>query len=80
VDTPGFSEVGLWGIDPAELDSCFPEFRPFLGECRYADCRHRTEPGCRVRDAVAAGDVARDRWESYLVLLEELENEPEEWE
>jgi ribosome biogenesis GTPase len=80
VDTPGFSEVGLWGIDPAELDSCFPEFRPFLGECRYADCRHRTEPGCRVRDAVAADDVARDRWESYLVLLEELENEPEEWE
>jgi ribosome biogenesis GTPase / thiamine phosphate phosphatase len=80
VDTPGFSEVGLWGIDPAELDSCFPEFRPFLGECRYADCRHRTEPGCRVRDAVAAGAVARDRWESYLILLEELENEPEEWE
>jgi ribosome biogenesis GTPase len=80
VDTPGFSEVGLWGIDPGELDSCFPEFRPFLGECRYADCRHRTEPGCRVRDAVAAGAIARDRWESYLVLLEELENEPEEWE
>jgi len=80
VDTPGFSEVGLWGIDPGELDSCFPEFRPFLGDCRYADCRHRTEPGCRVRDAVAAGAVARDRWESYLVLLEELENEPEEWE
>lgn len=80
VDTPGFSEVGLWGIDPAELDSCFPEFRPFLGECRYADCRHRTEPGCRIRDAVAAGAVARDRWDSYLILLEELENEPEEWE
>jgi ribosome biogenesis GTPase / thiamine phosphate phosphatase len=80
VDTPGFSEVGLWGIDPGQLDSCFPEFRPFLGECRYADCRHRSEPGCRVRDGVAAGAIARDRWESYLVLLEELENEPEEWE
>lgn len=80
VDTPGFSEVGLWGIDPGQLDSCFPEFRPFLGECRYADCRHRSEPGCGVRDAVAAGTIARDRWESYLVLLEELENEPEEWE
>ena len=52
VDTPGFSEVGLWGIDPGELDTCFPEFRPFLGDCRYADCRHRTEPGCRVREAV----------------------------
>ena len=80
VDTPGFSEVGLWGIDPGELDSCFPEFRPVLGQCRYADCRHRTEPGCRVREAVEAGRVARDRWESYLVLLEELESAPAEWE
>ena len=80
VDTPGFSEVGLWGIDPGELDTCFPEFRPFLGDCRYADCRHRTEPGCRVREALDGGAIARDRWESYLVLLEELESAPEEWE
>jgi ribosome biogenesis GTPase / thiamine phosphate phosphatase len=80
VDTPGFSEVGLWGIDPAELASCFPEFRPFLGNCRYGDCRHRTEPGCRVREALEGGAIARDRYESYLVLLEELESAPEEWE
>lgn len=80
VDTPGFSEVGLWGIDPGQLDTCFPEFRPFLNDCRYADCRHRTEPGCRVRDGVEAGAIARDRWESYLVLLAELEGAPEEWE
>jgi ribosome biogenesis GTPase len=80
VDTPGFSEVGLWGIDPGQLDTCFPEFRPFLNDCRYADCRHRTEPGCRVRDGVEAGAIARDRWDSYLVLLAELETAPEEWE
>jgi ribosome biogenesis GTPase len=80
VDTPGFSEVGLWGIDPGQLDTCFPEFRPFLNDCRYADCRHRTEPGCRVREGVDAGAIARDRWESYLVLLAELESEPAEWE
>ena len=80
VDTPGFSEVGLWGIDPGQLDTCFPEFRPFLNDCRYADCRHRTEPGCRVRDGVDAGAILRDRWESYLVLLSELESQPAEWE
>jgi ribosome biogenesis GTPase len=80
VDTPGFSEVGLWGIDPGQLDTCFPEFRPFLNDCRYADCRHRSEPGCRVRDSVDAGAIARDRWESYLALLAELESEPAEWE
>ncbi len=80
VDTPGFSEVGLWGVVPRELPTCFPEMRPFIGNCRYADCRHITEPGCRVREAVENGVVRRDRWESYQVLLEELESAPEEWE
>jgi ribosome biogenesis GTPase len=80
VDTPGFSEVGLWGIDPKQLDSCFPDFRPYIGECRYADCRHRSEPGCRIRAAVTEGAIAADRLVSYLVLLEELETAPEDWE
>jgi ribosome biogenesis GTPase / thiamine phosphate phosphatase len=80
VDTPGFSEIGMWGIDPRELADCFPDFRPFLGDCRYADCRHRSEPGCRVREAMEGGAIAPDRWESYLALLQELEEQPEEWE
>jgi ribosome biogenesis GTPase / thiamine phosphate phosphatase len=80
VDTPGFSEVGLWGVDPRELDTCFPEFRPFLGQCRYADCKHRSEPGCEVRAAIEQGAIAADRWQSYLVLLDELETAPAAWE
>jgi ribosome biogenesis GTPase len=80
VDTPGFSEVGLWGIDPRELASCFPEMRPMLGECRFQDCRHRTEPGCAIRAAVERGEIAADRLESYHVLLRELEGAPREWE
>jgi ribosome biogenesis GTPase / thiamine phosphate phosphatase len=80
VDTPGFSEVGLWGVDPGQLDSCFPEFRPWLAQCRYADCRHRTEPGCRMREALERGEIDPSRYDSYLVLLEELESAPEHWE
>ena len=80
VDTPGFSEVGLWGVVPRELPTCFPEMRPFIGNCRYADCRHMTEPGCQVRAAVESGEIRADRWESYRILLEELESAPEEWE
>jgi ribosome biogenesis GTPase / thiamine phosphate phosphatase len=80
VDTPGFSEVGMWGVDPRSLADSFPDFRPFLGDCRYADCRHRREPGCKVRAALEGGAIAADRYESYLRLLEELEAQPEEWE
>jgi ribosome biogenesis GTPase / thiamine phosphate phosphatase len=80
VDTPGFSEVGLWGIEPRELASCFPEMRRFIGECRYGDCRHMSEPGCRIGAAASAGEIQGDRLESYRVLLEELESAPAEWE
>ena len=80
VDTPGFSEVGMWGVEPRSLPDCFPDFRPFLGDCRYADCRHRSEPGCRILEAVEGGAIARDRYASYVVLLQELEEQPEEWE
>jgi ribosome biogenesis GTPase / thiamine phosphate phosphatase len=80
MDTPGFSEVGLWGIEPGALAECFPEMRPLIGRCRYADCRHVAEPGCGVRAAVAAGQIAADRYQSYRALLEEIESQPEDWE
>jgi ribosome biogenesis GTPase len=80
VDTPGFSEVGLWGLEPRELASCFPELRPAIGECRFQDCRHTGEPGCAVAALVAAGSVSADRLESYRTLLAEVEGEPKEWE
>ena len=80
VDTPGFSEVGMWGVDPRSLADCFPDLRPFLGDCRYADCRHRNEPGCLVREALANGGIIPDRYASYLILLEELEAQPRDWE
>ena len=72
-DTPGLREVGMWALSPTELDQCFPELRPFLNACRFADCRHSVEPGCAVRDAVASGDVSRARYESFIKLREELE-------
>jgi ribosome biogenesis GTPase len=80
VDTPGFSEVGLWGIEPRELASCFPEMIVPLERCKFADCSHRTEPGCAVREAVEQGSVHPERYASYLVLLEELLSAPRDWE
>ena len=79
VDTPGLREVGIWELDPRELAGCFIEFRPHIERCRFADCLHRAEPGCAVRDAVAAGEVSADRYDSYLRLLEELERSARAW-
>ena len=75
VDTPGLREVGMWGLDPAALDVCFPEFRPYLNDCRFRDCTHAVEPGCAVRAALDAGRVSPARWESYLKLRAELAGE-----
>ena len=74
VDTPGLREVGAWGIDPDALGGCFPEFRPFLDQCRFDNCRHLAEPGCAVR-AAPPGAIHPDRLVSYERIYEEV-NEP----
>jgi ribosome biogenesis GTPase len=80
VDTPGFSEVGLWGIVPRELAACFPEFRDRLDQCRFQDCSHTHEPGCAIQTGADAGEIHPDRIASYRTLLAELQAEPKEWE
>jgi len=75
VDTPGIRAFGLWGIGPRDLDQAWPEFRRLLGDCRFADCRHETEPGCAIRTAAEAGEISARRWESFRKLRAELERE-----
>jgi ribosome biogenesis GTPase len=72
VDTPGLREVGIWEVPAERLDKCFPEFRPHLDECRFGDCRHVREPDCGVRNAVTRGEISTARYESYLMLLEDV--------
>lgn len=72
VDTPGLREVGMWGLPSESLDQCFPEFRPMLGECRFQDCKHASEPECAVIAGVQSGALDRGRYESYRKLLGEL--------
>ena len=80
VDTPGFSDAGLWGIEPREVARCFPEMRRYLAQCKFADCHHLTEPGCAVRAAVEVGIVPADRYQSYQALFQELSDKPRHWE
>ncbi|HEX2280503.1 MAG TPA: ribosome small subunit-dependent GTPase A [Thermomicrobiales bacterium] len=67
-DTPGIRALSLQGVATEELDHFFPEMRPYLGECRYADCSHLSEPGCAILAAVDAGKIGRERYESYASL------------
>jgi ribosome biogenesis GTPase len=70
-DTPGFSDVGLWEVDPVELEQCFPEFAPYRLACRFRGCSHLHEPGCRVQEALESGQIDPVRFESYRALFQE---------
>ena len=68
-DTPGLRELGLWGIEPADLDLYFPELRPYLDSCRFGrSCSHTHEPGCGVRRAAEEGAIPAARLDSYRAL------------
>jgi ribosome biogenesis GTPase len=70
IDSPGIGEFELSAVSALELGLGFVEFGPLLGNCRFADCKHRGEPGCAVAAAVEAGTVARSRYASYRAILE----------
>lgn len=72
-DTPGFSDVGLWGVAPGEVEGCFPEIQETGAECRFRSCTHRHEPGCAVMAAVEAGEIEQTRYGSYLTLRQDAE-------
>ncbi len=69
-DTPGLRQVDFWEVNAEDIPHCFPEFAPFLGHCRFADCRHHGGLGCAVCAAVEAGTIDRRRYESYLHMTQ----------
>lgn len=71
IDTPGMRELGLAGGEEA-LGGVFGEIEDLAAGCRFRDCAHEHEPGCAVRDALAAGTLPRERYESFLKLRAEL--------
>jgi ribosome biogenesis GTPase len=73
LDTPGMRTIGLAGADA--IDDVFPEVEELATRCRFADCEHRTEPGCAVLEAVAAGDLPQRRLASYRKLLREAQHQ-----
>lgn len=75
IDSPGIREFALWNMDREKVLDGFIEFRPFLGLCRFRDCKHEHEPRCALLDAEVEHKISPERMSSYRQIIESLNNE-----
>ncbi|WP_044470666.1 small ribosomal subunit biogenesis GTPase RsgA [Mannheimia massilioguelmaensis] len=69
IDSPGIREFGLWHLEPDQITQGYREFQYVLGTCKFRDCKHLTDPGCALREAVEQGKIHPVRFENYHRLL-----------
>jgi ribosome biogenesis GTPase len=74
-DTPGIRAISPWDVEPHELDGYYVEIAPYVANCKFQDCTHTHEPGCGVLAALKGGTINPARYDSYLRLREELEEQ-----
>lgn len=72
IDTPGMRELGMWDNEEG-IETVFSDIEALTAQCRFADCTHKNEPGCAVREALKDGILDEGRWNSYLKLKTENE-------
>lgn len=72
IDSPGLQEFGLYHLSPEEVAHAFVEFRPYLGRCRFHNCRHLVEPGCAIIGAKDEGGIHPRRLAAYQAIVREL--------
>lgn len=68
IDSPGLQEFGLQHLSSGEIEQAMPEFREFLGKCRFRDCHHDREPDCAILAALATGKIAAPRYAIFKKL------------
>lgn len=69
IDSPGVREFALWHLSPSDVMRGFIDFQPFIGECKFRNCQHQTEPGCALQAAVEQKKIAELRWQSYWDIV-----------
>ena len=74
MDTPGFSSLAVFDMEKEELEQYYPEFDEYRDDCRFNGCSHTHEPGCGVKEAIAEGNISKERYENYKLIYEELKN------
>jgi ribosome biogenesis GTPase len=72
IDSPGIRDFSLWHIDLEQLQLGFIELADKLGGCRFRDCKHENEPGCKVLSAVASGAINAQRFASYRKIKQAI--------
>lgn len=72
IDSPGIREFGLWHIEPERVTWGFRDFRPFLGGCKFRDCKHKSDPGCAIQQAVLEEKLDAERLENYHRIIDSL--------
>lgn len=72
IDTPGFSSLSISDCLPEELKNYFVEFEPYFGQCKFVECTHIHEPGCRVKNALEMEEISKVRYDHYVEIYEEL--------
>lgn len=70
IDTPGMRELGMWEVSEG-LDKTFQDVEQYLGKCKFSDCTHTNEPGCKILEAIENGELSEDRFNSYIKLQNE---------
>ena len=69
---PGVRDFGLTHVAPETVFNGFREFSPYLGQCRFRDCQHQSEPGCALIAAVESGEISSERFESFQQIVATL--------
>lgn len=72
IDTPGMRELGMWDVTVG-LGEAFSDVEQYIGQCKFSDCKHLTEPGCAIKAALENGELSMKRWQSYLNLEREAQ-------
>ncbi len=74
VDTPGFSSIYFYDMEPEDLKTYYREFEAYEPYCRFGGCNHMGERDCGIKQAVEDGDIAASRYENYRLFFEELKD------
>lgn len=69
IDTPGMRELQIWSGD---IENSFEDIKSIIGQCKFSNCTHDTEPECAIKNAIEVGELTKDRFESYLKLRKEI--------